>query len=105
MKKVNVLGTEYTVKIVDESDDPILKKNDGYCDDTTKTCVVANMKPDEMSKGNLEEYQKKVIRHELIHAFLFESGLSEMSYDETFVDWIAAQFPKIMETFKEADCI
>lgn len=105
MKKVNILGTEYTVKSDSGANDPKLKECDGYCDETIKLCVVSEFEPDVMSKSNLDEYTKKIIRHELIHAFLFESGLSEMSYDETFVDWIAAQFPKILKTFKEADCI
>ena len=37
---------------------------------------------------------KKVIRHELVHAFLFESGLSVNSWadNEEIVDWIAIQF-------------
>lgn len=105
MKKVNILGTEYTIKIDNELNDPKLKECDGYCDDTIKLCVVADFIPDIMSKSNLDEYRKKVIRHELIHAFLFESGMAEMSHDESFVDWIAAQFPKLQKAFKEADCI
>ncbi len=31
--------------------------------------------------------------------------MAEMSHDESFVDWIAAQFPKLQKAFKEADCI
>ena len=105
MKQINVLGTSYTVKRESEVNDPKLKECDGYCDDTMKLCVVADFVPDTMSKGNLEEYQKKVIRHEIIHAFLFESGMAEMSADESFVDWIAYQFPKLHQAFQEAECI
>lgn len=105
MKQVNVLGTSYTVKRESEVNDPKLKECDGYCDDTLKLCVVADFVPDTMSKGNLEDYKNKVIRHEIIHAFLFESGLSEMSADETFVDWIAAQFPKLHQAFQEANAL
>jgi len=105
MKQVNVLGTTYTVKNDSEVNDPKLKECDGYCDDTMKLCVVADFVPDTMSKGNLKEYQKKVIRHEIIHAFLFESGMAEMSADETFVDWIVVQFPKLHQAFQEAECL
>ncbi|MFD1464645.1 hypothetical protein ACFQ4L_00875 [Lapidilactobacillus mulanensis] len=45
----------------------------------------------------------KDTRHELIHAFLCESGLAENSdwaQNEEVVDWIARQFPKLFETFK-----
>lgn len=105
MKQVNILGTSYTVKSESEVNNPKLKECDGYCDDTLKLCVVADFVPDTMSKGNLEEYQKKVIRHEIIHAFLFESGMAEMSADESFVDWIAYQFPKLHQAFQEAECV
>lgn len=105
MKQVNVLGTTYTVKNDSEVNDPKLKECDGYCDDTMKLCVVADFVPDTMSKGNLKEYQKKVTRHEIIHAFLFESGMAEMSADESFVDWIAYQFPKLHQAFQEANAL
>lgn len=56
---------------------------------------------------------KKDLRHEIIHAFLFESGLSSNTnccfgawaeYEE-MVDRIAIQFPKILKVFEEAGCI
>ena len=48
------------------------------------------------------------IRHEVVHAFLEESGLSDCSLrpemawarNEEMVDWIAIQFPKMLEAFK-----
>jgi len=49
-----------------------------------------------------------VIRHELIHAFLFKSGLdacAEWARNEEMVDWLAIQFPKLMKAFQEADCL
>ena len=49
-----------------------------------------------------------VLRHEIIHAFLNESGLkdnfehtSHAGHEETMVDWIAIQFPKIATVYKE----
>lgn len=51
---------------------------------------------------------KKQLRHEIIHAFLAESGLQanfehykQFGHEETIVDWFAIQFPKIMKTFEE----
>ena len=63
-----------------------------------------------MEKNGLK---KKTLRHELIHAFLAESGLSanalsnytSWAENEEMVDWIAIQFPKILEVFKEVDCL
>lgn len=46
----------------------------------------------------------KVIRHELVHAFILESGLCECctwAENEELVDWIARQFPKMNKVFSE----
>lgn len=58
-------------------------------------------------KKNLPAYKKSVIRHEIIHAFLYESGLDSCSWaaNEEMVDFFAMQFPKLLQIFKEADCI
>lgn len=107
--KVNVLGTEYSVIIANESTDKGLVNKDGYCDTSTKECVVDEMNnTDPSAKKNLPEYQKQVIRHELTHAFLCESGLdvcSEWAKNEEMVDWIAIQFPKMLKAFKEANAL
>lgn len=108
MKKINILGTEYTVKESTEADDERLKGKDGYCDTSIKECVVDEMNHTEPDmKKNLPEYKKSVKRHEIIHAFLYESGLDSCSWagNEEMVDWIAIQFPKMMKAFYEADCI
>lgn len=100
--KIDVLGTMYRIRESNELDDPKLQN----CDDTSKTLVVNEMTMiDPMSKDDLGEYKKLVTRHELVHAFLFESGLSEMSSDETLVEWIAYQFPKMLKAFQKAECL
>ena len=109
-KKVNVLGTEYLIDFREEKDDSKLSHYDGYCDDTTKQIVVEDYTNDKdtLSKGDLNVYAMSCLRHELIHAFLFESGLAQNSKwanNEEAVDWIARQFPKILEAFKQAECI
>lgn len=109
MKKVNILGSEWMIEIHKRSDDSSLDNADGYCDKTTKTIVVIEKDGD---LGNFEVYQKKIMRHEIIHAFMFESGLGECwekadrwGQDETTVDWFAYQFPKIHKAFTEAGCL
>lgn len=110
MKKVNILGTEYSIEIKTKAEDKFLKDCDGYCDKTSKKIIVAA--EDEDNQLDIySEYQKKITRHEIIHAFLFESGLHEnfehkqWGHDETIVDWIAVQFPKMLKVFQEAECI
>ena len=48
-----------------------------------------------------------MIRHEIIHAFLYESGMKECSSatqswveNEEMVDWFAIQIPKIVKKNK-----
>lgn len=108
MKKVKILGTEYTLYESNREQDGNLVHNDGYCDTSTKECVVDEMKQMEPGqKKNLPEYKQSVKRHELIHAFLYESGLDACSWanNEELVDWIAIQFPKMQKVFEEADCL
>ena len=52
---------------------------------------------------------KRIIRHEIIHAFMFESGLGfnfehkPFVQDETMIDWFAMQYPKIKGVFELLD--
>ena len=84
---------------------------DGYCDKTTKRIVVAK-KDEECEVGEFEVYQKSIIRHEIIHAFMYESGLdanfehaNQFGHEETMIDWIAIQFPKLYKAFEAAGCL
>jgi len=62
---------------------------------------------DVMAKQNMQDYKNKVIRHELVHAFLFESGLAGNSWasNEEIVDWIAYMFPKMKAAFEAANAL
>ena len=109
--KINVLGTEYTIEERAVEEDADLEKFDGYCDKSVKLIVISKKAPD-CNLGDFEWYRKKILRHEIIHAFLFESGLHEnfehanrFGHDETMVDWIAVQFPKLQKAFEEAGCL
>ena len=109
MKKVNILGTEYTLIETTQAEDQNLEGVDGYCDTSIKECVVEKMEASGVirEKKNLPEYKKAVTRHELIHAFLFESGLDCCSWanNEEMVDFFAIQFPKLLKVFKDSDCL
>lgn len=107
---IDILGTKY--KIIEKSceDDKLLEECDGYCDWTTKTIVVER----EMvgTLGDMDSYVKQVTRHEIVHAFLFESGLSQASQpvdawarNEEMVDWIARQGSKIYKAWQDAKVI
>lgn len=111
--KVNILGSEWSVKFGNEKEYPNLAEMDGYTDPSTREIVVDDMEASQGqigAKADLESYQKQVVRHEIIHAFLLESGLDSNSnsadswaVNEEMVDWFAIQSPKIFKVFNEYD--
>ena len=112
--KVNILGTEYEIKFGNEERYPSLKECDGYCDSSIKEIVVDDMEKSKGQpgvKGDLKNYQKSCLRHEIIHAFMEESGLSQnfehkaIGIEETTIDWFAIQSPKIFKIFQELDIL
>ena len=109
--KVNILGSEWSVKFGNEEAYPNLTNVDGYTDLSIREIVVDDMKASQGQigvKADLKSYQKQVVRHEIIHAFLLESGLDSNStstdnwaVNEEMVDWFAIQSPKIFKVFNE----
>lgn len=110
-KTVNVLGTDYSVILANEREEPRLCNMDGFCDDSAKEIYVDDMSkasksPD--SKKDLKAYRNKVMRHELTHAMLSESGLqseSAWAMNEEIVDWIAIQGPKLLKLWESTKCL
>lgn len=109
--KTTILGEKWIIKIGSEIDFPYLKSVDGYTDSSVREIIVDSFAGKEMETGvklDLKQYQNQVLRHEIIHAFLFESGLdanthqcSEWATNEEMVDWMAIQFPKIKKVYEE----
>ena len=112
--KIVVLGTKYIIKVVNEEKETRLKTSWGFCDFHTKQIYINSdvTKETEDSCKNLQDFYNKVLRHEIIHAFLYESGLRENSNDirawaenEEMVDWFAIQSPKIFEIYKQLNIL
>lgn len=116
---VNVLGTTYKIETHKLRDDETLKKNSwgGYINFDEKKIVLADFDDTEdftfSSDTSRAAYKNKTLRHEIVHAFLEESGLSESSavpqcgwaQHEEMVDWFAIQAPKIFAAFRGCYCI
>lgn len=117
--KINVLGTEYTAVMKKYDEDEAFERLsiDGYCDGLTKQIVCCDMST---FKGWEHESRETILaaecatqRHEIVHAFLFESGLADSSFtvdeawakNEEMVDWIALQGPKIYKAWQEAGAV
>ena len=111
--KIDVLGTEYAIKIVKVSECDDLKNNKfcGLCNSLTHTILLGDASEEEFFGSMTEEEQeiqmKTTLRHEVIHAFLNESGLQDAAArievgwarNEEMVDWFAIQSPKIFKAF------
>ena len=117
--KVNILGAEYSIETHKVSDDSYLEKNKlaGYCGEESKLIVIADMTEEkyfsDMDDKEQEAYRKRTLRHEIMHAFLNESGLSDSSNqyggawakNEEMVDWFAIQSPKIFAVYQSLDIL
>jgi hypothetical protein len=109
--KVNILGTEYSINVLTDREDEALESSDGYTDPTVKLIVIRDNSEDKNNGHamiDLESLMNKTARHEIIHAFLCESGLirnsssvNNWSTNEEMVDWFAIQFPKIHKVYEE----
>lgn len=102
---VKILGTEYTVKV----DDNLIKQGaDGMCKEYTKEILVRSAE-DMLCEDDAAEVKEKrfkeVLRHEIIHAFFCEAGLDDYSSNEQLVDWLAKQFPKMVQAFEMQKCL
>lgn len=108
-KMVNILGTPYFILRRTREEDKDLNNCDGYCDATSHRIIVLADNPNKLD--DFKELQRRTLRHEIIHAFLNESGLqsnfkhTEYGHEETIIDSIALQFPKILEVYREVGCI
>lgn len=119
MKTVNVLGTAYEIIVKKYEDEEVFARRgiDGFCDGYLKHIVICDMKTykgwEHEDKKTANVAQKATLRHEIVHAFLTESGLADSSAqysigwakNEEMVDWIALQGLKIYAAWKEAKAI
>ncbi len=111
--KLTVLGSEWTIILTKdvgnilgmEADD----EWDGLTSKATHQIIIRPSIVDDcvMNKKGAQTYLAQTLRHEILHAYLFESGLDWSSRDieswatnEEMIDWIALQFPKILDTYR-----
>ena len=108
-REINILGTEYNLLFRTPEEDDYLDTRDGYTDWTSRKIVIRKKSSDNQLE-DFHMYRCKVIRHEIIHAFLRESGLHHEavyapidgdSQPEQMIDWLAVQFPKMTKVFAD----
>lgn len=100
--RTNILGENYTINL--NTPREILTDCDGECARYDKRISMVDI--DEIFDGGGTKIGRKKryaegLRHEIIHAFFEESGLDEYSENEELVQWLAIQFPKLVDTFEQ----
>ena len=114
---VNVLGAKYQIEF--QNDEKVcaamcveVGECGGYCSHAAKRIVIGNLDKCDDSEEEKEITRKTNLRHEIVHAFLNESGLCWNSKatdcwakNEEMVDWFALQGPKIYKAWQEAEAL
>lgn len=106
---VSILGQEYKLLKGNGNQYPILKDVNGYVDLYAKKIIIDETfaTPEGNFKSECPDLAlNHLYRHEIIHAFFSETGINyNLSDDEeeSLVDWIALQFPKMQRIFEELD--
>ncbi len=116
---VNVLGTDYSITVKQYDEDEAFARDGicGYCDGMIKKIVLCDMATypgwEHEPVETIIVAKRQTLRHEIVHAFLDESGLqaNTANYDggwsnfEEMVDWFAIQGPKIYRAWGEAGAL
>ena len=114
-REVDILGVKYSISYKTPKEDKALEELAGYTDFYSKRIVVEDRKTqkrDAKDTTNIQGYEEKILKHEIVHAYLYESGLdvnSNRSFawatNEEMVDWFAIQGEKIFKTYKELNIL
>ena len=106
MKEIEILGTVYQLLVDNDGMDQ--QNADGVCRCYAKKIQVRPPEKMLCQDDDLEAKNsryREVLRHELIHAMLFEAGLGDYYDDEVLVDWLAKMTPRLVELFEEESCL
>lgn len=114
--KVNILGTEYSIYFVEKFPENLSdyeEDSDAVFNSFNREIYVKTKKEKDITEQGRERILKKNLRHEILHGFLYESGLSSNTYGhigawaehEEMIDWFAIQSPKIFNVFTELDIL
>lgn len=111
-----ILGTKYMIQYKTSNEDKSLEECGGYCDFFDSRIIVKRFSEEDLKDKyitkNEDNFVKTVLRHEIVHAFLFEAGLANDSNssqswatNEEMVDWIAIISPKMFKVFQQLELI
>lgn len=102
--ELKILGSTWRVVSRSEQEDKRLKNCSGLTDSSCRMIVLTDVNPDEYTSSDPQSDLQRTLRHEIIHAFLYESGIwcnstnsKNWSMNEEMIDWFAIQLPKIKD--------
>lgn len=113
---IDVLGSTWSIRFEYQADDEAFKSGNcwGYAEDCEKVIILCRPFEDEDPLGLSIAAQiinlKRILRHEIVHAFLSESGLADSAKgtgdeswatNEEMIDWFARMSPKIFKLYSE----
>lgn len=111
--KTTILGETWTIHIVHKFPKRLEDNEDtaaALCVPTDKAIYIKAIENADCK--DVQRLFNTILRHEIIHAYLIESGLNEnansvehWSINEEMVDWFALQAEKIFKTYKELNII
>lgn len=116
---VDILGTPWKIETLTSKQEPYFEKDNicGYCSGSGKRIVLLDIANEEeyeaFQNEELDNLYKRTLRHEIVHAFLYSSGLASDSLvykhawarNEEMIDWIAIQGCKIYKAWQDANCL
>lgn len=105
--KVNICGQEYTIFYETEDEPPKFNACEctGYMEPYAKEIHILHNEKTKRTVKDIYEFEHKVLRHELIHALLFECGATEYWDNESIVDMLAILYPKLEKIISEATAL
>ena len=105
---IHILGTDYTIRVVPANDEHLsYQAASGTCEAYSKELYVKDFTAENDPKQYkcIDEYCKKVLRHEIIHATFFEAGLGKYFEDEELTETLAHLAPKMAKIMEAVDLI
>lgn len=109
-RTVNILGQDWKILVEKTGEQFDCRNCEGYCDNSVKEIHIEILKDEPENQKDLTKVLSNTVRHEIIHAFMYESGLAQNSnghscwaQNEEMVDWWAIQFHKVQKVFEELE--
>ena len=110
--KISVMGSEFEIIYTTEEEDPTIKGKSGVCYSLLQKIKIDQYIYLDDADGSVAEAEKAskllsllaILRHEIIHAFFFQSGLDtqcSFAVDEMLIDWLSLKMPEIVDVMNE----